>query len=505
MRQPATARSSFIYVLGWTAVAGFSSCCAEQTYYDMLIDSCAERTGGYYDSLIDSCAERAGGYYDSLVERAYGRATARRWGFWSRFEHECVTEAFDGCGSCKPLSSILFGSGTTLGDVFLGAKLAGEGRLRTVAFCEGHVLGLPGQQNAGTTGIMQEDDPNKQWIAHIAGIELSFGAIKEEFQLTLGGIHRFFIPKTEKLSAVIGVEVPIIKETHQIDLKFLGPGLYMTKGSSESSIEHFFRLYNSIEDFFCSTALGSDLKFAPSQTKVGVGDVTIFGLVEFTQYTHGRADAHVGLDVVLPTSDKRDISAVWPIELGNGGATLVGLFAYSLFATSKWYVHPLIFARVRISNTFEAQRRLARQVTDQSELSIPTYSPLGTVFKIVGDIDEASTTSILLGGDPVCTQIKLGTEFLLRVGNYFHVRDAFQLGLFYDYEHDGEFEMCVKDPSVTNAIVPKTFSQTSHTVSWQVAYAVNEHMHIYGGSEHVVSGRNTVKSHNFFVFMISSV
>src|SRR3990167_4737806 len=178
----------------------------------------------------------------------------------------------------------------------------------------------------------------------LAPVQLNFDAKQSEISFIISGMYRYDFARYDSLSLAFGLTIPFKSKKHTLGLTYQNgdlfrPGYIPDTTQRENTLTQFFREYTSIEDFIESAVFNSKgFQYLPTQTKNGVGDISIYGLVEY----HNDWSFEIGLQAVFPTGSKGDPGALWSPVLGNGGAFQIDPFTQLLMATSVPYLNPFV-------------------------------------------------------------------------------------------------------------------------------------------------------------------
>lgn len=457
-------------------------------------------------------------YYNRLIENA----AKRRWVFTAAVHYSTEDKGFDCDGNSVPLATTVFGTcPITIEDIYLFARLSNDNKVRI----DNCVARAPerGGVPIGGTGVVFGGFRDDLYTTLLAPIELNFDAEHKEFSFVTNGILRFDLPDWEYFSAAIGYTIPFKSKYHSLEFSYVGGELFRRgfvpdTTQRETSLNQFFREFSDVDDFIRSAVLASKgLTLDPQQRKSGIGDISLFGLIEYkNDHTF-----EFGLNLVLPTASDGGTSFVWEPILGNGGAWLFNPFAQFLFSTNAPYINPFVRLAIEVGPSFHTDKvRAATLVTNDSRKQVHEVTGLShpETFEdfYVDAFSEFDSTVPLLAGKTPTMKKKIGTKALFSVGNYvytlFHA--DFRLGLFYDFMAKGSDSFCKNcskkdcDCSTsaetinTDCLEAKT-DQRSHTLSANLVYKFSNYFELGAGGQFTVYGKNVSKHRGFYVSFVA--
>lgn len=285
--------------------------------------------------------------------------------------HQCATSGFDCRGESTDLATVIFDtSKIILQDIYLASKLSRNGYFT-----------LPG--NAPSFG----NDPDQQYLSNLADSHISIAA---KASATMG-LFRAYLPYTlmrrdehDALIGGVGIEIPVISKEHLMLTQ-------MITGNFEYSVSYtmgqtttgqFFNDYGpDFSTFFYKGVLGpKGLTLKQVQRKTGIGDILLYGGLVYERMLNNQLHLFTAaLQLTTPSGSKRSGAYVWEPELGNGGATLLGIEA-------AWYLPPLmpcvapyVIANCTLVSSFQAQRRVPRYTSNPQTVLMPSRFRLYTL------------------------------------------------------------------------------------------------------------------------------
>jgi hypothetical protein len=453
-------------------------------------------------------------YYESLVERA----SKRRWAVQTSFNYATQDGAFNCDGCHVPLDGLIFGTDTlTIKDVYLFSKLSDDNKVR-INNCNALVPDRGGVPIGGV-GVPFGGFSDDLYTTLLAPVELDFGAGQKEYSAIISVLRRFDIGSSDRFAIACGMSIPLVHKQHTMDLNFQGgelfrPGYIPDTTQRENSLQQFYRDYSSLTDFINRAVLGANgIEFLADQSKTGIGDISLFGSIEY----HGRHTLQAGLAVVFPTAGKRSGCTLWEPILGNGGAYECNPFVQGLCFTAVPYLNP--FARIALGIS-------AGYTTDTSRIpTLVTNPKRQMVHKVEGlsapdsfqnfyvdPFSEYDTSVPLFAAKTPCVSKKTGTKLLFGIGNYayqlFHVN--LRWGLLYDfyYKSTDSFTVnnsasCQCNPETIDcAAVECCSDENSHSLSTNLIYTFNNLFELGVGGSFTVLGKNVPRTRScFFTFV----
>jgi len=451
-------------------------------------------------------------HYKSIIDEA----VERRWAF--PFVLSCFLEyrAFD-CQGCKiSMADSLFGQGTRIRDVFLLARLSDDDKL--------HIHPSGGVPTIPQFGHVREE----QYLALIAPAKIGLTANQKGADFSFGGMYRFRPFAGRRVFGVLGFNIPIGAYSRSLDLIFQDGKLFEFGFSPnvtirETTITQFFKDFVSVEDFFLRAVLEpKGIIFDPSQQKVGIGDVSLFGIAEFGPFYHefdsgfciGLDSAQLGLNVSFPTASKSTGTKLWEIEFGNGGGFMFSFFGSLNVRSKADFFNPTLNAGIEINTAFCSGKvggiRIAKTIKQDTEKKVGANSDIITpVFKeYYADPFEEKDTTISLFADTLVKDatVKVGRRVFVGVGNYYFnaFKTNLRLGIFYNYSSKQGNEICIDDPSFDTESILCATKSSSHRISWDLLYKFKNFIEVGFGTQHIFAGKNVPEQHElFFSFSIA--
>jgi hypothetical protein len=421
----------------------------------------------------------------------------------------------------QPLSCNIFGKEFSIQDIFLASKLANDNKIRNA-----NIAPLSPVRPNGSTqpfGNYRTD----QYLATLAPTKVNINAEQQLVAANVGMAYNFFWDAQESVVGSIGINVPIKSQLHIMDLSFSGGTLLFQNlpaggDLAQTLLTQFFKDYLDIRDFFDSAVLKSKgLAFYNRQRRTGLGDVSLYCLADWGAYFNYMDALQVGLNVVLPSGNKRKGDTIWEIELGNGGAAQFEGSLTMLFATPSPVFNPAVRLVGQISTPFSALRRipkLRQQINDADSLQprvlisefedllVPMQTFRGNYYV---DPFSAYDSSVLEFADlAVSSRIRYGSQFLISIGNYFYdvMNLGFRLGIFYDFMHKGSDNittLCDAPYLFNSSLLEQNTNERFHRLGWNLTYKFDNLVELNVGSQHILAGCNISRLHEFYMSLIA--
>lgn len=444
----------------------------------------------------------------SLVGRVYYQerlkeAMQRHWAFPATLSLTIGDQGYACDGSIAPLAQTIFGKDRfTFGDIFLLSKLSAENKVT-----------IPGDPL--TTDVL---------TTLLAPVELEFDAETRELAMLFTASYRHSLGDTQRMDAVIGLNVPIKTQFHILNIDFDSGSLLSPFGTNlpvnKSTLAQFFSFYEDIYDFFVASILEpKGLEYLPLQRKTGLGDITFFGYLDGANYFNYVDALQVGATWTVPTTTSSITSTLWPVDLSEGGGSQVGFFSSAIIRSAWAGINPALQVSVEVTPAFFGMRRIAQLKqfngpVDGVHNVIGAGNPLGGLIQSVppvfGDqvttFSEYDSTIPAFADAAVRTRIKRAPRILAGIGNYFYnfLKKDFVLGIFYDYTHKAKdcFKVCSKDTFDTKSLAKLT-EVNSHRISWRLSYRFQNYIEVNGGTQHIVGGKNVIQANQLYVSLIA--
>lgn len=445
-----------------------------------------------------------------LIGRSYyqgrlNKALERHWAFPTTLALTIGDSGYGACGGRATLPNVIFGNDRfTFGDIFLLSQLSGENKVT-----------IPGDPL--TTDVL---------TTLLAPIEIELDAEYRELGASFTCSYRHSLGKTERMDAVIGVNIPVKTQFHILNINFDSGSLLSPYGSNlpveKSTLAQFFSFYEDVYDFFVASILEpKGLTYEPLQRKTGIGDVAFFGYVDAANYFNYVDALQVGFNIVVPTATADVKSTLWPVDLSEGGGTQISLFTSGIFHSPWAGINPSFQFAVEFTPAFTGNRRIAQfkqfnGPVDGVHNVIGVGNPLGglkqTVPPVFGDtvttFGQFDSTIPAFADASVPTLVRQPPQIVAGIGNYFFnlFKKDFRLGIFYDFEYQGKQKLkvlCAQDAVFDTASLEKLTLTESHRISWRISYRFKNYIEVNGGTQHVVGGKNVIQFNQIYASLIA--
>ncbi|MCA9770715.1 hypothetical protein KC460_05080 [Candidatus Dependentiae bacterium] len=433
--------------------------------------------------------------------------------------------AYNGFGNdnqLRPLSCVIFGKEFTIQDIFLASKLSNDNKMRNA-----NIDALNPIRPGGSSNVPFGNYRSDQYLAALAPTKVNIEAEQRNLCTNLGVTYNFFWDKEETVVGSIGANVPIKSSLHLMDLDFsegtlLFQNLPLGDDTAQTLLTQFFKDFINVKDFFERAVLGSKgLKFHNRQRKVGVGDVSIYCLADWGHYLDYMDALQLGVNVVLPSGNKRKGDKVWEVELGNGGAVQVEGSVTMLFNSPSPVFNPVVRLAGQVSVPLTAPRRvpkLRKQANDPTsvtprvlirefeDLLVPIETFRG--YYHLDPFEEYDSSVLEFADLAVKTRVRYGSQFLISVGNYFYnvMNLGLRFGAFYDFMHKGKDSICTvcDSPRLFNTcLLEERTNQRFHRFGWNMTYKFDNMVEINTGSQHILAGRNIPRTHEMYISVVA--
>jgi len=430
-----------------------------------------------------------------------------------------ANRSFDDENNKASLANLIFNQDFAIRDIYLFSKLSSEGKISN-SMANGSLGPERGSVTLDTQpfGAFQDDF----FTTLLAPTQVVIDAEQREFIADASFIYRFAPDRWQRAYGLVGVTIPFKNRLHIIDCKFVGGALRSSAQDSglDVMLRNFFQEFTGMKDFFESGILApKGLTFENRQRRTGVGDISLFSLVDFAAVSNHLDGMQMGINLVLPAGGKPNPDTVWDLVLGNGGAFQVEFFSNVLFRTDYPAFNPNVRLVGQFSVPFSSRRRVPKCKQQEAE-RVPLTPALARSIELIipqafqtgffiDDFAEFDTTVLELADQAVRTRTRFGPRVIVGVGNYFYnvFKLGFRLGLLYEFMYKGKDRVCIKTDDRTGC-VPGIFNinllesrtkQQAHVLAWELAYKFDNLVELNMGSQHSIAGRNIPRNHEIFV------
>jgi hypothetical protein len=456
-------------------------------------------------------------YYHALVDVSM----QRHWAFPITCNVSFVNGAFDAHGQRISAGAAALGGTPALADIYLFSRLGDQNLV-------GNLSATGGGQPASKSRVVGQND------------NIPFGAFADDLYTTLlapmkvgaclqqwqsctdfTAMYRFDIVSCNRVFGYVGATLPLKTASVQADVQLQDGSLYIEAFSSgqtvnrERTLTQFFDDYEDVQDFFTRAVLGSKgIAFSPSQTKVGLGDFSLFGIIDIGglwRYTDGL---QFGLTILFPTGSAANPNMLFNPSFSNGAYTFEPFFN-AIFNSPSAVFNPAFkvvgsFSLARSSGS-SGGTRIASVVSNDGRVQVKNIAGLSFPARFVdyyaSAFNEVASTVPLFADSAVPATVKLGNKLFVGVGNYFFnvFNLGFRLGVFYDYIRKGSDSACVDKcygTFDTASFVART-EQRSHSIGVNLTYKFRNMLELNCGGEFVIGGKNIPRTNDFFVSIIA--
>lgn len=456
-------------------------------------------------------------YYDSLIEQA----TKRNWAVKVAFYFTGEDGAYDCCGCSNTLSSLIFKKDSvTIKDIYLFSKLSDDNKVR-ITNCVARAPergGVP----IGGVGVVFGGFRDDLYTTLLAPVELVFNADQSEFCLNFSALRKFDIGCSERLSLVLGLEVPVKSKKHSLDLDCVGGELFRRgfvpdSTQRETALKQFFREFADVNDFINRAVLEpKGLTFETEQRVTGLGDISAFLSLEYVQ----DFVLEGGLAFVFPTGGGGKGCTVWEPIIGNGGSFQFSPFLQFLWYSSSPYLNPFGRMAVEFSTSYNSDTTRVPTIVSSDVVRTMVKNVEGLsapdTFQdfYVDSFSEFDSCVALFADKTPCIKKKPGTRILFGFGNYsyklFHV--DLRLGLFYDYYRKTKDSFWVNQdkldcdceaPCIDEKTMEDCSSETGHNFSANLTYKFSNMFELGFGGQFTFLGRNVPKQRSLYFSFVA--
>lgn len=453
--------------------------------------------------------------YSSYVDVS----TERHWALPILCNFSFATGAFDNNGQHTSLGAAALGGGTvTLADIYLLSRLGDQnlvGNLSTV------------QPATKSPAVNQNNNlpfgayANDLYTTLLAPMQVGMGLQQGEACIDFTAMYRFDIAACGKVLGYVGATLPVKTAVVDANVQLQNGVLYVESFSAgqnvvrERTLTQFFGDYESVEDFFIREVLGGKgIGFANRQVKVGVGDFSLFGIIDIGGLWHYADGIQFGLTLVFPTGSAGNPNMLFNPSLTDGAFKVEPFFS-AIFNSPS----PVFNPSVKLVGSFSGRRstgssggsRIGQTVSSSDRVQIKTVPGLSFPARFanyyVSAFNETSSSVPLFANSVVPASVKLGNKMLFGIGNYFFnvFNLGFRLGVFYDYIRKASDSVTVDScyGSFDTAAATANSDQRSHSLGVNLTYKFENMLELNVGGEFVIGGRNVPRTNDFFVSMIA--
>lgn len=452
-------------------------------------------------------------YYDSLIEKA----SKRHWAFSLSVQYTGERGGYDCAGCSGALSNVVFAKcPIRIQDVYLFSKLSIDNKVR-INNCDALVPNR-GDVPIGGVGVVFGGFSDDLYTTLLAPVQIVFSADQKEVSFQTSGMYRFDIGSSECFSAAFGYILPIKSRKHSLDFTYQGgdlftPGFVPDTIQRENTLKQFFRDYVDVEDFINRAVFGSKgLCLVGEQTKSGIGDISLFGLIN---YQGDMCNLETGLNILFPSGSNASGSTIWEPILGCG-AYQFNPFMQALVTTSVPYLNPFGRMAVEVSSGFTTNKiRVPTLVTNEMRTQVKNVAGLSAPDSFqnfyVDPFSEFDSCVPLLSTCTPCISKKIGPKILIGLGNYAYQIFNIDLrwGLFYDYFHKSKDSFdkaactCCDSVVIDACAMERGTDQSSHSFGTNLIYKFSNLFELGAGGQVTFLGKNIPRYGSFYISFVA--
>lgn len=365
----------------------------------------------------------------------YSQPFMQKFAFKVDLSFDFVDQSFYSGGEKQDLSNLIFRQNDlTLKDILLVSKLMKE-----------EIVGW-----SINNGVV---DPNRNKLHYfyiLADQPLLFDTSYNRQRVDLNFARHFWDG-----GLTVGFQLPIIRQENKIDLvsdisdvdrellrlAHYGPGQICPNDPAVPAGPDFFEKYGTLKNFLIDILDKKGIIFNKKDSYLGLGDLSLF--LNFEVEWQQVERFFTGINFVFPTSNKRDTSKLWDVELGNGGFFYVEPFISLLFSENRLF-NPHAFLNFSIGLPAKVNRRVPKLVSYDG--INPADGAKATGLMLYGNevfvrgangifTDELDANARRFSDTAQKISIMPGPKMLFRLGNVFErlfARRAF-FDLYYDF------------------------------------------------------------------------
>lgn len=454
-------------------------------------------------------------YYHALIDVS----VQRHWAFPIICNFSVTNGAFDNNGQHMSLGKAALGGGlVTLEDIYLFARLGDQNLVGN----QSNLQPASKSPSVSQSGNLQFGAyANDLYTTLLAPMKVGIGLQQSDACFDFTAMYRFDVAACGKVVGYAGGTLPVKAAKVNTDLQLQDGVLYVESFAAgqtvvrERTLTQFFGDYEDVNDFFIREVLGGKgIKFAGQQVKVGIGDVSLFGLIDIGGLWEYADGIQFGLTIVFPTGSSADPNVLFNPSLSDGAYKFEPFFS-AIFNSPSPVFNPAVklvgsFATSR-STASSGGTRMGQSLSNGARVQVKTIQGLKFPARFanyyVSAFDETTSAIPLFGDTVVPANIKLGNRWLIGIGNYFFdvFNVGFRLGVFYDYMRKNSNTVCVdKCHGVfdTAALTANT-NERSHSIGVNLTYKFKNMLELNCGGEFVIGGQNIPRTNDFFVSMIA--
>lgn len=434
-------------------------------------------------------------YYQSLLDKSYNRNALLSLAVYVDITHK----AFNQKGESTSLAMLgTDGSEIRVSDIFLIARLSHQGKLHI------HIPGaVPPNPQFGQS-------PAEQYLNLLAPMAVRFGVSQRTYNADITGMYKFESECWPNVSCTLGFQLPIKHKEVDVDFVLVGGKLYrggfvQQATQRETTITQFFKDFESVEDFFVRAILRpKGIAYVPSQRKTGIGDVSLFAIVDVAQCCDCIDGLQCGVTLVTPTASKTKANTLFEVNLGNGGGVLIDVWSNVLFRSCSDYFNPTFEIGAEFGvNKFSSVQRISQikmqaqegPLRDNPTLLVPVFTEYRT-----DPFVEIDSTVPFLADAATAVRMRQGYKMFVGFGNYFYdmFNTSSRLGVFYDYLRTGKTKIFDVAANFRPGLITDFSKSHAHRIGWNLAFKASSGFEVEIGSQHIIAGKNVAKLNELF-------
>lgn len=398
----------------------------------------------------------------------------------ARVTYKGASQSYGSHGKISDLSQLVFGAEMfTFADVCLTANLIKEGVIESSDTINNDFLDFLKSEQFGYKSSFNEVRTEVTYVRHFKGEDIAIG------------VNVPVVYREQRLKFKTPFSDPDNNFNNQGDF----PGAY--------SLKSFEGVVNDLLNF-------NGVYFNRRETRVGVGDLELFGTIQL--YSRRIQRAYLGAKVSFPTAQNRDTTKLWPVELGNGGYPSVSAYVSGIAAVTR-FINPNLFFQATCYLPTTMLRRIpknraASSGADFTETDATTnITPkdflygFGYLANSVAQeaYDQVDTTIPAFAKESTRIKMNMFPEFFLQLGNTcekFLFRNAF-LDVYYSLRVKGK-DSVNRDlpPGVWNTdyLLLRT-AQVEQQVGLQLSYQIDDTVRLKVDGQYAFAGRHVPRTY----------
>lgn len=398
----------------------------------------------------------------------------------ARVTYKGASQSYGSHGKISDLSQLVFGAEMfTFADVCLTANLIKEGVIESGTDINNDFLDFLKSEQFGYKSSFNEVRTEVTYVRHFKGEDIAIG------------VNVPVVYREQRLKFKTPFSDPDNNFNNQGDF----PGAY--------SLKSFEGVVNDLLNF-------NGVYFNRRETRVGVGDLELFGTIQL--YSRRIQRAYLGAKVSFPTAQNRDTTKLWPVELGNGGYPSVSAYVSGIAAVTR-FINPNLFFQATCYLPTTMLRRIPKNraalsgadftETDATTNITPKDYLYGFGYLTNSVAQEAydlvDTTIPAFAKESTRIKMNMFPEFFLQLGNTcekFLFRNAF-LDVYYSLRVKGK-DSVNRDlpPGVWNSdyLLLRT-AQVEQKVGLQLSYQIDDTVRLKVDGQYAFSGRHVPRTY----------